>query len=414
MCTVCLRPALVAKLPMAARELAPPWSGLPAAIHASGRRLMLAVTGGGSAVISRLLETPGASRSVIGAVVPYAESALADFLGGRPDQACSPETARAMAMAAFRLACRCDRAVDPHALVGVGCTASLASDRPKRGPRRVHAAVQRSDRTEVHSLALVEPDGDRARDETVATAFLLSVIAGACGVDPSGLRKWLPTGRNDGAITVDAEQAPLPRVELLLGQRSCAVVKPRSAVEHFAAADQPPLPVVFPGAFNPPHAGHLHMAALAEQRLGQPLAWELSIANVDKPLLDFIAIRTRVHALRAEDHGRPIALTRAPTFREKAVLFPGATFVVGADTIVRIAEPRYYGGDAARRDEAVAAIAAQGCRFLVFGRQSAEGFQTLSGLSLPPTLAALCAEVPAKEFREDVSSSEIRAASDAL
>ena len=48
----------------------------------------------------------------------------------------------------------------------------------------------------------------------------------------------------------------------------------------------------------------------------------------------------------------------------------------------------------------------------VFGRQLADGFQTLSGLELPPALAALCEEVPADQFREDISSSEIRAASD--
>jgi nicotinamide mononucleotide (NMN) deamidase PncC len=397
---------------MSAREPDPPWSDLPAAIHASGRRLMLAVVGGGSGAISRLLETPGASRSILGAVVPYAQSAMAHFLGGPPDQACSSETARAMAMAAFRLARSFANDIDPHTLVGVGCTASLASDRPKRGARRIHVAVQRADRTEVQSLALVEPDGDRARDEMVATALLLTVIASACGVDASDLRDWLPAGRHGEALTIDSELATPARTELLVGQRSCAIVKPHSAVEHFAPGEQPPLPVVFPGAFNPPHAGHLQMAALAERRLGQPLAWELSIANVDKPLLDFIAIRTRIEALRLDDQARPIALTRAPTFREKGALFPGATFVVGADTIIRIADPRYYGGDASQRDGAVAAIAAQGCRFLVFGRQLVDGFQTLSGLELPPTLAALCDEVPADHFREDISSSEIRAASE--
>jgi nicotinamide mononucleotide (NMN) deamidase PncC len=397
---------------MAAREPDPPWADLPAAIHASGRRLLLAVTGGGSGAISRLLETPGASRSIIGAVIPYAQSALADILGAPPEQSCSPATARAMAMAAFRLARRCECDADPHTLIGVGCTASLASDRPKRGARRIHAAVQRADLTEVQSFALTEPDGDRARDETVATAFLLSVIANACGVDARDLRDWLPAGRDDGAITVDTETASPPRTELFLGRQSCAIVKPHSAVEHLAPGEQQALPIVFPGAFNPPHTGHLRMATLAERRLGQPLAWELSIANVDKPLLDFIALRTRVEAIRTEDPARPIALTRAPTFCEKAVLFPGATFVVGADTIVRIADPQYYGGDAGRRDEAIAAIAAQGCRFLVFGRQSAAGFQTLSGLGLPPSLVALCEEVPAEDFREDISSREIRAASD--
>ena len=100
-------------------------------------------------------------------------------------------------------------------------------------------------------------------------------------------------------------------------------------------------------------------------------------------------------------------ITRAPTFVEKAELFPGATFVVGADTMVRIAEPRYYGGDdrgGTMRD----LIARQGCRFLVFGRKVAGRFQSLGDLVLPAALRALCDEVPEAEFREDVSSTELR------
>ena len=165
---------------------------------------------------------------------------------------------------------------------------------------------------------------------------------------------------------------------------------------------------VFPGAFNPPHAGHLRMAEIAEERLGLPVAWELSIANVDKPPLDFIAMRERVAALRTEDDARPIALTRAATFREKAELFPGATFVVGADTIERMAEPRYYGGDAARRDAAMAEIVRLGCRFLVFGREVNGKFMTLGDLNLPVELRRICDEVPPGEFREDVSSTDLR------
>jgi hypothetical protein len=151
------------------------------------------------------------------------------------------------------------------------------------------------------------------------------------------------------------------------------------------------------------------MAALAEQRLGVPLMWELSIVNVDKPPLDFIEIRARVHAMRSEDHDRPIALTSAPTFREKAALFPGATFVVGADTVLRVGESRYY-GDAASRDRAIAEIAALGCRFLVFGRQFSAGFQTLGDLELPSELRAICDEVSGSDFREDISSTQLRSA----
>ena len=46
-------------------------------------------------------EVPGASRTVLEAIVPYSEGSLVRWLGGPPDRACSPPTARAMAMAAY-------------------------------------------------------------------------------------------------------------------------------------------------------------------------------------------------------------------------------------------------------------------------------------------------------------------------
>ena len=85
-------------------------------------------------------------------------------------------------------------------------------------------------------------------------------------------------------------------------------------------------------------------------------------------------------------------------------------FVVGVDTLMRIADPRYYGGDAARRDEAIEQIADVGCRFLAFGRQLDGKFQTIADVDLPPALRNLCDEVPAADFRADVSSTQLRTA----
>ncbi len=166
---------------------------------------------------------------------------------------------------------------------------------------------------------------------------------------------------------------------------------------------------MFPGAFNPLHAGHRKMAEIAAERLGSDVAYEISIENVDKPPTDFIEID---HRLRQFSVGEAVWLTRAPTFVKKAALFPGATFVVGADTIERVGQERYYGHRAAL-DEAISRIAAAGCRFLVFGRAIAGTFRTLEDLSLPAGLAALCTGVPAEAFREDVSSTEIRQRSQA-
>ena len=77
--------------------------------------------------------------------------------------------------------------------------------------------------------------------------------------------------------------------------------------------------------------------------------------------------------------------------------------------MVRIAEPKYYGDDAVRRDQAMERIAAHGCRFLVFGRIRDGAFETLDDLALPNGLRKLCVAVPAEDFRLDISSTAIRA-----
>lgn len=385
----------------------PPLVEVVRSVHASGWQLVAAVTGGGSGGIAALVQTPGASRTVLEAVVPYSTAALADWLGGAPERSCAAETAQAMAMASFMRARRLAPEADPHRLLGVGCTASLASDRPKRGDHRIHVAVQTATTTQSYSVTLTKGRRDRAEEELVATNLVVRAIGAACGVQLPKMDSRPPETGGEH-VDVEQEHPPTAVTELLLGKRRSAVLTSGSTTDYYSQLESPRLALIFPGSFNPPHQGHLRMAAEAERRLGAPLAWELSMANVDKPPLDFIAMRTRVGWLRSEDSARLVAVTWAPTFREKAELYPGATFVVGADTIVRIGDERYYGGDVARRDAAMAAIASLGCRFLVFGRELAGRFQTLGDLPVTPALRSLCAEVSAAEFREDVSSTALR------
>ena len=96
----------------------------------------------------------------------------------------------------------------------------------------------------------------------------------------------------------------------------------------------------------------------------------MSIANVDKPplLMEEVEHRLRQFAWHA-----PVWLTRAPTFAEKAALFPGATFVVGSDTAIRIVDPAYYGNSVERMTAVLEQIRVLGCRFLVAGRVDAVG-----------------------------------------
>jgi nicotinamide mononucleotide (NMN) deamidase PncC len=356
-------------------------------IHASGRPFVIAVTGGGSGAISSLLQVPGASASVLEAIVPYAAAALADWLGGTPDHYCSERTARAMAMAAFERARDLSDA-DPHMLRGIGATASLASNRPKRGAHRIHIAWQSADTTAVTSRTFPS-EATRANEEQMATQLILNAISQACAIHGNP--------QSSSGVEWRKQLAPREWTELLLGTRKSLAISPTG----LRATARP---ILFPGAFNPIHNAHKRMAEAAAQRYGSPVTFEVSITNVEKPPLDFIEIADRLAQFQSEQ----VLLSRAPTFVEKAELAPGCTFVVGIDTLVRIGDPIYYRGDAGRRNAAIETLANLGCRFLVFGRLLNGQFTRMSDAELPPVLRALCDEVPESVFREDVSSTELR------
>lgn len=183
-------------------------------IHAAGRQLVVAITGGGSRAIADLLTVPGASATVLEAVVPYSLPALEDWLGGKVDHACSERTARAMAMAAYARARQLSTA-DPRTLIGVGVTASLVSTRPKRGPHRIHVAWQMAAATVAYSIELVKGQRSRSDEEVVAAQIVLKAVAEACGVATD-----LPSALTASEKVVRREKiAPVAWTELLLGER---------------------------------------------------------------------------------------------------------------------------------------------------------------------------------------------------
>ena len=147
------------------------------------------------------------------------------------------------------------------------------------------------------------------------------------------------------------------------------------------------------------------MADLAAAELSTEVTFELSIVNVDKPPLSSQTVVERLQQFSAE---QSVWLTRAATFAAKSRLFGATTFIVGVDTVVRIADPRYYDDDPAERDRAIAELAAAGCRFLVFGRALGQRFQTLTELTLPAELQSICQGVSEDVFRHDISSTDLR------
>lgn len=347
-------------------------------LHDSPWRGAFYVTGGGSLLLSNLLSVPGASRTVLDARVPYAEAALEDVLGTKPEQACSSLAARMLAMKAYSNACALD---DGPNLFGLGVTASLATNRAKRGQLRAHVALQTASRTQVSEICFPNSQ-PRAAQERELMEIALQKLGIGLGLTADALNP-----NTDHALVASND------VQALLQDEPRYIGEPGS--------------IFLPGAFNPLHDGHRRMKELAEEICNNQCQYELCVRNFDKPHLDFIELEQRRLQLSEED----CVITNVPRFSDKArLLVPdgGATFVLGIDTLKRIADASYY-GNAEQMRASIQTMSERSDKLLVFGRVGGDmQFATLGDVELPDELSRLCHGFTEKQFRMDISSTAIR------
>jgi hypothetical protein len=288
-------------------------------------------------------------------------------------------------------------------LVGLGATAALVSDRPRKGEHRFHIATANSAGIAHCTCVMAKGRRDRAAEEDLVSRAIVLWLARACGVAAPSPRSLFDADEHY-AETVMAPGIAADTIDrLVAGELDRITVQPDGQM--VLSAPQPS--VLFPGSFNPMHEGHVSLARVAEELRQQPLAFELSVTNVDKPPLPGATVRQRLAQFAWKS---PVELTRAPTFVEKSRLFPGTTFVVGADTAERLFGAKYYGDDETRMHMALEEIANSGASFLVAVRIDAAGrVRALNDIPVPRRYAELFTEIPEHRFRLDTSSSEIRA-----
>jgi nicotinic acid mononucleotide adenylyltransferase len=196
----------------------------------------------------------------------------------------------------------------------------------------------------------------------------------------------------------------------------------------------PPNSVIVPGSFHPLHHGHVALAKAAlEAAKGSVIFFELSLVNADKPSLQANQVVQRLQTfltLQKEllelDQRWGILLTNAPLFVDKVQLLEPfqalgvdsendrLNFVIGTDTLVRLVDPKYYGGSSEAMLETISSMP---CQFVVGGRLEQKkgtdkhepavfvtGQQTVD--ALPQVLQEKFIVLP--DFRVDISSTELR------
>jgi nicotinic acid mononucleotide adenylyltransferase/nicotinamide mononucleotide (NMN) deamidase PncC len=331
------------------------------------RRIFLACTGAGAGAQQELWKVPGCSAYFAGAAFPYGEDQTTDFLGFRPERFCSRETAIDLAMAAYQ------RAWDGHGCeaIGVGLTATVASTREHRGGHRVHAAVMTAGGVRCQSLTLPKGVGDAARHRDGVECDLLAVRLATA-----------PEGFPDATAEAWARFFERP-LWTVTGAR-----QPASELE--------PRPVLFPGAFNPPHAGHLEPARAAGA------TFSVCADAPHKPRLSLADLLHRAKMLRGH---RVLFSEGDPLYLDKARRHRAATFIIGADALQRMLDPK-WGPDPTAM---LAELAQLDARFLVLSRVVSGEFlafdAVLERAGVHCEYTSLFKPLPG---RWDVSSTELR------
>ena len=354
-------------------------------LKASNQQLVLAESCTAGLAAARLGTVPGISEHFCGSAVVYQEGTKRDWLDIPTSMltqngAVSEQVAEQMALGSL------DQTT--AATLAVSITGHLGPDAPTDLDGQLFVGVALKQQPGEQPITVVngqrlEPSSRFGRQQ-LAASLLLETVYRVLQV-------------------LDACQQ--------LGQGAARIcLLPHASADNARATGQ----VIFPGAFAPLHDGHREMIERARQVTERDVALEISLENVDKPELLTGAAVARIIPLSPAT----VWLTRAATFVEKAELFPGSTFVVGADTIARIGEHRYYDDDLSC-GQAITKIVANGCRFLVFGRamdaqlqtgcgDAAMEFQGLEDLQIPDQLREICEGVSEQEFRRDLSSRQQR------
>lgn len=280
-------------------------------------QIAVIATGAGAGFLHALWAVPGISKVLVRASLPYANAATVAEIGYAPEHFVSVEAAIGLAHAAYAQASR----VGAGRLVGMGITASVATTREHRGQPRFEIAVMDGNRVLTTSRTLAHGMGAiaRERDDLDVTHAAMGLLEGLLFGD---------TGEPSREATALSQEIffKFP-VFMMNGTRDWAP----------AVADQL---LFYPGAFDPLHEGHVGLHQAAGLATWRRAFFEITSDQPHKEPLSVQTMLTRAEALRRA--GCSVLFSRgAPLYIDKARRYPGAHFVIGADALDRMLDPKW-------------------------------------------------------------------------
>lgn len=388
-------------------------------IHASPTKAVVYVSGGASKALSWLLSEAGASNTILQATVPYSTSSFDHILGVHHNitSYASMEAARQLAHAAYVHAVRL--ALPGDRVIGIAAACSLISTQPKRGEHRAFVVAHASERIVEYAIHLNKHcNRNRIDEDDVSSLLVLQALSDdCCSCDQSFsisrestmclLREYLKAGD----VLSPPKLYHFPDIiKSVIKGNTQYVEKQKNTWNRDANQST----IIYPGSFNPLHAGHKTLMNLVKCKFPkQSTAYEISIVNADKAsIFDEKQVRKRIAQFSDADGG--VIISRGALFLDKAKLYGSVRFIVGVDTVFRILNPKYYSGDIGGVIDALTQLKIRGCSFIVAGRveqhktDTTKHFQTLKNVSIPKGFENMFEQINECDFRMDISSSEIR------
>ncbi len=354
-------------------------------IHSSPYKITFVSSGGGTNAISALLKVPGASNTILESYIPYSKESMDSFLNKVPDHYCSLDTCLSMAANAFKKSKEIDSKTKTKHLIGVAVTANLATTYEKKGEHKFFVVIQTSSYTKYLKCILDKGKRTRDEEENLITGCVISVLAKSCKLDFD-----LPKIQEDIKIEIVKAEKPW---EKLFNNKVGFISNSKITPE-----------LIFPGSFNPLHEGHIRMKELAEKKTGMHTTFEICANNADKPPLTFYEIKRTIDQFQNNESWM---LTSAGRFSEKAEMFPNSVFIIGADTLLRVFDEKFYKN---YKDmmEHIERFNDHNINFLVFGRKVNKKFISLKKINIPEIIRDRCTGIDENTFRDDISSTTIR------